>query len=491
VVTGSGGAATGVGGSILGMGGSASGSGGAPGSGGTGTGPCFNGVQDQDETDVDCGGVCGPSCAGGKVCSVPNDCFYGICTNNVCVDPTCDDGLLNQGETAIDCGGPCGATCEVGQRCVAHTDCVSAVCDLANYECIPPSCSDGVYNQDESDIDCGGICDPCTRDKVCNTNTDCVSNECVDNICAPAQCENEIVDADESDVDCGGVACPGCLAGQACVAGTDCDSGVCTDLVCAAPACPDGVVNQDETDLDCGGANCPPCADGLACLVATDCVNSICEGGSCVPGACDDGVLNQDETDLDCGGTACPGTCRTGEACLTDPDCFSNTCVDNLCEAGACADPGLGIVAIYSDRTSSPSAGEISFYLNIQNDSGAALDLTTVEVRYWFTKDGTNPLSGNCDYWSGGAASVDFAFPDVTPVSTGADTYASITFTAGTVPSGGESGDIQIRFHHDPYTNFDQSDDFSYVAEATALDNPNITVYADGIMVWGCLPEPI
>ncbi len=474
------------------MGGGVPASGGAPGSGGTGTGPCFNGVQDQDETDLDCGGVCGPSCVGGQICAIPNDCFYGICTNNVCVDPTCDDGLLNQGETAIDCGGPCGPTCAVGQRCVAHTDCQSAVCDLANYECIPPSCTDGVYNQDESDIDCGGVCGPtCTRDKVCNGNIDCVSNDCVGNICQPGQCENEMVDADETDVDCGGVACPGCLTGQACGAGTDCDSGVCTDLLCAAPACPDGVVNQDETDLDCGGANCPPCADGLACLVATDCVNSICEGNSCVPGTCDDEVLNQDETDVDCGGTACPGTCRTGEACLTGPDCFSNTCVDNLCEAGACADPGLGVVASYQDNSSGPTANTIGLHFNILNNSAAALDLTTVEVRYWFTAEGSGTMVAECDYAVMGCTNISASFGDVNPVSDGADTYASFTFTSGSVPAGGESARIEFRLHTSGYTNLDQSDDFSYVEGAAYIDNPNITVYADGVMVWGCLPEPI
>ena len=47
-------------------------------------GHCENGVQDADETDVDCGGV---------------DCL-------AC--PTCTDGIQNGNETGIDCGGDCG-----------------------------------------------------------------------------------------------------------------------------------------------------------------------------------------------------------------------------------------------------------------------------------------------------------------------------------------------------------------------------------------------
>lgn len=48
--------------------------------------------------------------------------------------PTCSDGLQNQGETGVDCGGPCRAC---------------------------PTCDDGRLNQGEEKIDCGGPCDPC------------------------------------------------------------------------------------------------------------------------------------------------------------------------------------------------------------------------------------------------------------------------------------------------------------------------------------------
>lgn len=43
---------------------------------------CSDGVRNQDETGVDCGGSCRPC-------------------------PTCGDGLWNQDETAVDCGGGC------------------------------------------------------------------------------------------------------------------------------------------------------------------------------------------------------------------------------------------------------------------------------------------------------------------------------------------------------------------------------------------------
>jgi V8-like Glu-specific endopeptidase len=48
---------------------------------GAATATCSDGIQNQDETGIDCGGVC------------PNVC------------PTCDDGIQNGNETDIDCGG--------------------------------------------------------------------------------------------------------------------------------------------------------------------------------------------------------------------------------------------------------------------------------------------------------------------------------------------------------------------------------------------------
>ncbi|MBT7590570.1 MAG: hypothetical protein HN561_05810 [Candidatus Scalindua sp.] len=54
---------------------------------------CFDGIQNQDETGVDCGGVCELNF--GLACYVPPP-------------ETCSDGIMNQDETGIDFGGVCG-----------------------------------------------------------------------------------------------------------------------------------------------------------------------------------------------------------------------------------------------------------------------------------------------------------------------------------------------------------------------------------------------
>ena len=75
---------------------------------------CHNHVKDPSETGVDCGGVCGKSCAIGQTCTNTSDCAgdQAICTaQGVCGYAWCHNGKLDasKGETGVDCGGACGS----------------------------------------------------------------------------------------------------------------------------------------------------------------------------------------------------------------------------------------------------------------------------------------------------------------------------------------------------------------------------------------------
>lgn len=71
---------------------------------------------------------------------------------------TCDDGIKNQDETDIDCGGSCNP-CADGMNCLSNSDCISNYC--YDDTCRTPSCFDGIKNQGEEGIDCGDPCKPC------------------------------------------------------------------------------------------------------------------------------------------------------------------------------------------------------------------------------------------------------------------------------------------------------------------------------------------
>jgi hypothetical protein len=49
---------------------------------------------------------------------------------------------------------------------------------------IPATCSDGITNGNETDVDCGGPdCPRCADGKACLASTDCVSGSCITHVC--------------------------------------------------------------------------------------------------------------------------------------------------------------------------------------------------------------------------------------------------------------------------------------------------------------------
>ncbi len=250
----------------------------------------------------------------GEGCIDDAECDSGVCDidSGECLDPSCDDGVQNGDETDVDCGGPDCASCDSGSDCNEASDCASGIC--AEGTCANPSCDDGIQNRDETDVDCGGgICDSCADGLNCIANRDCNSGVCDQSTqtCAAPTCDDGVRNADETGVDCGGPNCDACENGQGCADDSDCTSSVCDEdaSVCVAGSCTDGVQNDQETDVDCGGPDCSPCATGRSCSEGSDCLTGYCDSGTCGyapdclsilgadPGA-DDGVYTIDPDGL-------------------------------------------------------------------------------------------------------------------------------------------------------------------------------------------------
>ncbi|VVB80880.1 Uncharacterised protein [uncultured archaeon] len=161
---------------------------------------CQDGEKDEDETDVDCGGSC-DGCSEGKKCSLDVDCSTNYCEDNRCKTASCDDGILNGMESDVDCGGePC-ELCENYKVCKDNSNCISGYCDLKNNVCVDaPPCADKKLTTGETDIDCGGPCEPCGEGKSCIENNDCDGMNCTTDtkVCArPAAAEEAPVMMEE------------------------------------------------------------------------------------------------------------------------------------------------------------------------------------------------------------------------------------------------------------------------------------------------------
>ena len=223
-----------------------------------------NGVLDNGETGIDCGGGDCPACTGSSTtcnnCDGAGGCPFCICNYN---------NITDNGETGVDCGGggcPNCATCKCGGVCPK--------CSSCNYN--------GQMDGSEAGIDCGGNCPAC----LCNYNGKHDNGEdgidCGGADCPPCSCRNGIQDSGEESVDCGGANCPACPpvyddgSSTGCnnngvkdggEEGVDCGSApLCSPCPVLARCNNNGVQDNGELGVDCRGENnviddCVPCPD--------------------------------------------------------------------------------------------------------------------------------------------------------------------------------------------------------------------------------------
>src|SRR6187549_15304 len=202
---------------------------------------CKNGLQDEGESDEDCGGAC-PQCSLTQHCNSSADCREGECSDGTCQAASCSDGTQSGSETGKDCGGGACKACPAGEGCAVPTDCQSGVCD-DEQRCAEPTCSDRVTNGNESDIDCGGPdCPKCVPPQNCLTPSDCVGNDCSAGKCTiscaagSGNCDGDATTGCETNLRTDNDHCGDCAT--ACSlpnATTSCASGVCRVETCVAP----------------------------------------------------------------------------------------------------------------------------------------------------------------------------------------------------------------------------------------------------------------
>ena len=300
---------------------------------------CSDGIMNGDETGIDCGGMscipCDEYCDDGLLTTVPNFVEDGVdCGGTYCIDCDCSDGILNNDEEMIDCGGSClpcmyqdsldaGATAWQLYQGGAPLDSLyglryqgglifylditdgsglmAAQADqsLAEWGCVGsdiptlPAISNGAQNTTDIAAACAdvGIAADLCADLSLNGNTDWY---------LPSKDELALMYANmdpsgfvdgkywsstefngndnyawAQDFGSGGLI-EGYFKGDA--HHVRAIRSFCVDC------CSDQVMNGTETGVDCGGS-CQPCTD-----------------------LCNDGIKNGDEVSVDCGGS-CPTAC--------------------------------------------------------------------------------------------------------------------------------------------------------------------------------------
>ena|GEM_PF-2876934 len=101
----------------------------------------------------------------------------------IIIPETCSDELENEDETDVDCGGPDCDPCADDATCAEDADCESGVCE--GETCREPNCGDGVVNADDEECDDGRETAKCTVDCKLSVCGDGYINERAGEVCEP------------------------------------------------------------------------------------------------------------------------------------------------------------------------------------------------------------------------------------------------------------------------------------------------------------------
>lgn len=182
---------------------------------------------------------------------------------------------------------------------------------------LPETCSDGVLNDDETDVDCGGSCSPCPEGSGCSDGNDCSSGFCDEaKICAdePLGLGQDCT----SDHECASQQCQEFAGESYCTAectdtcegqGLACFRGLCTPVGFC------GDIDGDGTDEGpgCEGSVCETCAEDATCVERESTFECVCNTGFDGDGmSCED--VNECDLELD--------DCDPLAGCMNEPGGF-------------------------------------------------------------------------------------------------------------------------------------------------------------------------
>lgn len=151
-------------------------------------------------------------------------------------------------------------------------------------------------------------------------------------------------------------------------------------------------------------------------------------------------------------------------------------------------DPGVPTVQ-YRNSDNSAADNQIKPGLQLVNTGGAAVNLSSVTVRYWFSdNNGAAIYSSWCDWSVIDCSTVTRRVVAASTPVAGADHYLEVGFTGGSLAPGASTGEIQLRLNKTDWSNFDESDDYSHGTGTSYADTTKIAVYVGGELARGIEP---
>ncbi len=142
----------------------------------------------------------------------------------------------------------------------------------------------------------------------------------------------------------------------------------------------------------------------------------------------------------------------------------------------------------YKDVSSDAITNVIKPHFQLTNNSSQDIPYEDITIRYWFTSELDKPLQFASDYSVLGTSYVSGEFVRVK----NNEYYLEVSIApdAGVLSSLTNSGRMETKIHYNDYSDFDQSDDYSYAPSIKDFAlSERVTAYVNGTLIYG--QEPI
>ena len=151
------------------------------------------------------------------------------------------------------------------------------------------------------------------------------------------------------------------------------------------------------------------------------------------------------------------------------------------------AQPASAVSLNYRNPDLGDLSGSPHPQFGLQNMSGAAIQLTEYEIRYWLSCDCNGAAMQSWLDWS----SIPGTLVDLVPISRGTQThYLRIRFSQGYGLLPTAIAEVQTRFNKADWSNVSQFNDYSFGSVGAYIPWSKATVYHNGVLVWGTEPGP-
>lgn len=210
--------------------------------------------------------------------------------------------------------------------------------------------------------------------------------------------------------------------------------------------------------------------------------------------------------------TTAGGTSGTSGAGGTNPSTGGGAGTSAGGQQGAvdAGPPAIGVIVAQHEANGGATDNNIVIHVRLENRSTRTIPVSALTMRYWYTIDAPAPSTTDYQVMELNYADitrlssdthVKFSFAKMAKPQTGADHYIEIGFTGSYALAPepnppahdnniGSTNQIEFRTHWPDFKNYNQANDYSYEPAMTSYaDSHKITVYQNGVLIWGTEPD--